>query len=237
MGRQEPRAAQQGEVQRPAPREHSPLHRDMLGCQPESSSTGKDLVDKLNVSQQPALAAKQANSLPGCIRQNTASKPRAVTLPPRSALTRQTWTYWSPAQGHTDHQCTGASDIPAGLRELGLFSPGKSRLRGIPSMCTNTCREGAKRTEPGSFQWCPGGQALEQVSQRGCEVSILGDTHCLTGHGPGQPAAADAALSRELELMSNCKRQYVSSAFGRDFHGEVCSLTTGIARLLLKTNG
>lgn len=47
------------------PGRHNPLHQDMLGSQLESSSAGKDLVDKLTVSQQCALAAQQANSLPG----------------------------------------------------------------------------------------------------------------------------------------------------------------------------
>ena len=41
------------------------------------------------------------------------------------------------------------------LRELGLFSLEKKRLRGVASMSVNACREGAKRTGPGSFQWCP----------------------------------------------------------------------------------
>lgn len=39
------------------------------------------------------------------------------------------------------------------LRELALFSLEKAQ--GIPSVCINTCREGAKRTEPGSAQGCP----------------------------------------------------------------------------------
>jgi len=41
------------------------------------------------------------------------------------------------------------------LRELGLFSLEKRRLRGVFSMLINTCRKGAKRMDPGSFQWCP----------------------------------------------------------------------------------
>jgi len=39
------------------------------------------------------------------------------------------------------------------LREMGLE---KRRPGGISSMYINTCREGAKRTEPGSARWCPG---------------------------------------------------------------------------------
>ena len=40
------------------------------------------------------------------------------------------------------------------LRELGLFSLEKRRIRGTSSMYINTSREGANRKEPGSFQWC-----------------------------------------------------------------------------------
>lgn len=43
---------------------------------------------------------------------------------------------------------------------------------------------------------CEGYQTLEQVTQRGGGVSILGDTQSLTGHSPEQPAAVDPALSR-----------------------------------------
>ena len=40
------------------------------------------------------------------------------------------------------------------LRELGLISA-ERRLWGISSMSINTSREVVKRTDPGSFQWCP----------------------------------------------------------------------------------
>ena len=38
-----------------------------------------------------------------------------------------------------------------------------------------------------------GDQALAQVAQRGCGVSVLGDTQKPSGCGPGQPALGDTA--------------------------------------------
>lgn len=46
-----------------------------------------------------------------------------------------------------------------------------------------------------SENWnCEGGQTLEQAANRGCGVSICGDSQNPTGHGPGQPVLADHAL-------------------------------------------
>lgn len=45
---------------------------------------------------------------------------------------------------------------------------------------------------------------LEQVSWRGCEVSILSNIQNLTWCSPGQPALVDAALSRaEIGLQDS----------------------------------
>ncbi|KAK4827150.1 LOW QUALITY PROTEIN: hypothetical protein QYF61_015104 [Mycteria americana] len=90
-----------------------------------------------------------------------------------------------------------------------------------------------KKTEPGSCQWCPnkrqrtqiktheipsehkktlfyweGGQTLEQVTQRGCGVSIHGAIQSLTGHGPGQPALGGPPSAVRLDQMvpSNLNR-------------------------------
>lgn len=41
------------------------------------------------------------------------------------------------------------------LRHLRLLSPEKRRPSSISSVSINTCREGTKEMEPGSFQWCP----------------------------------------------------------------------------------
>lgn len=65
----------------------------------------------------------------------------------------------------------------------------------------------------GFFIYCEEGvQALEQIHQRGCGVSIPGYTHGLMGHSPCQPAAAVSALSRELKLMRNSRSQHQEGA-------------------------
>lgn len=38
--------------------------------------------------------------------------------------------------------------------------------------------------------YCKGDQTWEQVAQRGCGVSDLGDIQNLAGHGPEQPGPA-----------------------------------------------
>lgn len=44
------------------------------------------------------------------------------------------------------------------------------------------------------------GRTLEQAAERGCGVSILGDTQNPTGPSPGQPALADPAPCRGVGL-------------------------------------
>lgn len=129
---------------------------------------------QLNVNQQRALVAKAANGGLGCIRQSTASRSREPVLPVWTALGRPELEccaqFWPPQyerdvgmQGGvqprvTDHEWTGALLLCEEAERAGNVQPGQEKARGaggVPSLCTNTWVEVAKKLEPGSVQWCP----------------------------------------------------------------------------------